>query len=161
MNAPPDFERRPDRAEVLVFPPLVPVAGIAAGFVLNWLHPMPFLSAQTASWLGPVAIACAVLLALSAAYSLHRADTTIDVRGKTTRITAAGPFRYSRNPIYLSMILFQLGIGALVNSLWIWSLAIPAILVLRHCVISREESYLEAKFGSEYRRYREKVRRWV
>jgi len=59
------------------------------------------------------------------------------------------------------MILFQLGIGALVNSLWIWSLAIPAILVLRHCVISREESYLEAKFGSEYRRYREKVRRWV
>ena len=69
----------------------------------------------------------------------------------TIAIVAAGPFRFSRNPLYLSLTVLGAGVALLVNSGW-------GLLLL---VIAREERYLEGKFDDEYSAYRERVRRWI
>ena len=72
-----------------------------------------------------------------------------------------GPFRYTRNPAYLSMTIIYTGISSLVNALWAILLLPVALLVIQRGVIEREERYLERKFGEEYIRYKAQVRRWI
>jgi protein-S-isoprenylcysteine O-methyltransferase Ste14 len=78
----------------------------------------------------------------------------------TTALVTVGPFRYSRNPIYMALTLLDVGVALLINALWILLLVIPAVLVLRYGVIAREEAYLTRKFGDAYRQYTTQVRRW-
>ena len=79
----------------------------------------------------------------------------------TIAIVAAGPFRFSRNPLYLSLTVLGAGVALLVNSGWGLLLLVPAVAVTHFLVIAREEHYLEGKFGDEYSAYRERVRRWI
>jgi len=79
----------------------------------------------------------------------------------TTALVTEGPFRYSRNPIYLALTLLYVGVALLINALWILLLVVPAVLVLRYGVIAREEAYLTRKFGEAYRQYMAQVRRWL
>ena len=72
-----------------------------------------------------------------------------------------GPYRLSRNPIYLSFTLLELGIGILVNSAWVLGMLIPTVAFISYGVIAREEEYMAAKFGEEYRGYKTDVRRWI
>ena len=71
-----------------------------------------------------------------------------------------GPYRFSRNPIYLAFSLLQLGIALWVNSLWLAVTLLGAVAVMSFVVIPREERYLEARFPAEYSSYRATVRRW-
>ena len=96
-----------------------------------------------------------------ATHALARAKTTHNVRQPTTTIVADGVFRYSRNPMYLSLTLLYLGIASLFNSLWMLLLILPVLVVVQLGVIAREERYLERKFGEEYLRYKARVRRWI
>lgn len=73
----------------------------------------------------------------------------------------SAPFRYSRNPMYLALALTQLGIGLWLDDLWIILMLAPALIVIRHGAIAREECYLEQKFGEIYAKYKSSVRRWV
>ena len=75
-------------------------------------------------------------------------------RRPTTALVVTGPYRFSRNPIYVGMILLLLGAGVMVDAPWLIALAVPFALVLRYGVIAREERYLEAKFGDGYGTYR-------
>lgn len=93
--------------------------------------------------------------------ALARARTPLDPRKPTTAIVTAGAFRFSRNPIYLSLLLLYLGIASLINALWIFLLALPLVVVLQRGVVEREERYLERKFGDEYMVYKNRVRRWM
>jgi protein-S-isoprenylcysteine O-methyltransferase Ste14 len=79
----------------------------------------------------------------------------------TTALVTEGPFRYSRNPIYVALTLLYVGVALLINALWILLLVVPAVLVLRYGVIAREEAYLTRKFGDAYRQYTTQVRRWL
>ena len=92
---------------------------------------------------------------------MRRAGTNVNPRDPTTAIVVEGPFRFSRNPLYLSLILAYLGITLLVNALWPLLLLPPLLVVLHWGVIAREERYLEAKFGESYRVYKARVRRWL
>jgi len=76
-------------------------------------------------------------------------------------IVTDGPFRFSRNPMYLATTGLYLGLTLLVNTAWPLILLSPMLLVLHWGVIRREERYLEAKFGEPYRAYKSRVRRWV
>ena len=78
-----------------------------------------------------------------------------------TRSSYPGPYSISRNPIYIALSLIHLGIGVLSDSLWVVGLIVPALLTIRYGVIAREERYLDAKFGDDYRRYKASVRRWL
>jgi protein-S-isoprenylcysteine O-methyltransferase Ste14 len=69
--------------------------------------------------------------------------------------------RFTRNPIYLGMVLGLIGLAIAFNSLWLLMTLVPFALVIRYGVITREEAYLERKFGDGYRRYRARVRRWL
>ena len=79
----------------------------------------------------------------------------------TTTIVDAGPYRFTRNPIYLGMIVGLIGLAIAFDSLWLLVALMPFALVIRYGVVAREEAYLERKFGDVYRRFRSRVRRWL
>jgi protein-S-isoprenylcysteine O-methyltransferase Ste14 len=149
-----------DRAEVKVLPPFVLLAALVAQGVLWSLAPARMLPTLVALALGLAVIAGSVVLAIVAAREIVRAGTALDVRKTTTALVESGVFRFSRNPVYLSMVLLVVGVGLALNSFWSLLLAVPTSYALYLVAIRFEERYLEAKFGDAYRAYRERVPRW-
>ncbi|MHB0865381.1 MAG: methyltransferase family protein [Minisyncoccota bacterium] len=150
-----------DSPQVIALPPFIYAGGLAAGLLLHWLVPLPFLPEHLAWPVGTTLIAMSLMLIITAMRALREAKTNVDVRKPTTRIVVGGPYRFSRNPIYLAMTFFFVGIAALLGALWILLMLVPVLLVLHFGVIVREEAYLSKKFGEEYIRYRSNVRRWL
>src|SRR5215467_3229699 len=151
----------PDTAQVIILPPLLYGAAFVIGLLLHWGVPIPILPITLARGVGVVCVLVSLPLALATFRALSRAHTPVDPMKPTTALVTEGPFRYSRNPIYLALTLLYLGVALLVNALWILLLVVPAVLVLRYGVIAREEAYLTRKFGDAYRQYTTQVRRWL
>jgi protein-S-isoprenylcysteine O-methyltransferase Ste14 len=106
-------------------------------------------------------LAASGLLARSAEAAMKRAGTNIRPDQPTLAVVSNGPFRFTRNPLYVAATGLYVGISLLVDALWPLLLLVPALVVLRWGVIAREERYLEAKFGEPYLAYRSRVRRWL
>ena len=151
----------PDSPHVIVLPPLLYVAALAAGLLLNWAVPEPILSAGERYWIGGALAAIGVLIAASARSLMQRAGTNVNPMLPTTAIVTTGPFRFSRNPLYIALNLMYVGLALLTNAGWVLALIVPVLLVMHYGVIRREERYLEAKFGDAYRSYRAHVRRYL
>jgi protein-S-isoprenylcysteine O-methyltransferase Ste14 len=152
---------RPDTAQVIILPPLLYGAAFVLGLLLHWAFPVYVLPSTLARGIGVVCVLVSFPLALMTFRALSRAHTPVDPMKPTTALVTEGPFRYSRNPIYVAWTLLYLGVALLINALWILLLVVPAVLVLRYGVIAREEAYLTRKFGDAYRQYRAQVRRWL
>ena len=151
-----------DTAQVIIRPPLAWGLGVIAGLALNWLVPLPFLPANLpAGWLGAIVFALALALFAWAISTMTRAGSNVSTSLPTTTIVETGPYRLTRNPIYLGMVLGLIGLAIAFNSLWLLMTLVPFALVIRYGVITREEAYLERKFGDVYRRYHTRVRRWL
>lgn len=150
-----------DNAGVITVPPVIYLIGLLLGFSLHYFYPMKFLPAAISVWFGVVLILVSIPIALSAVLAFRRAGTSPDVRKATTAISTDGIYRWSRNPMYLSLAVLYLGIAGWVNSLWMLLLLVPVLIVVDRGVIKREERYLQKKFGDEYLRYKSQVRRWV
>ncbi len=152
---------RAESANVYVPPPLYYVTGLIGGFLIGFLFPVPSLPSQITTILGSGFIAFALALGFSAIHVFRRAHTTVLPHRPSTAIVVAGPFRYSRNPMYIGQSLLYIGIAVLTQ--WLWALILlPIVLVLiDKIVIAREEAYLEQRFGAEYLRYKTQVRRWL
>jgi protein-S-isoprenylcysteine O-methyltransferase Ste14 len=138
-----------DKARVIALPPLILTGVLVLGFVLDLARS------------GLLVILGGIALALLAVRQMVRAKTAVDVRKPTTEIVTSGVFQFSRNPIYLSMVVLCLGAAFLLDSLWFLALCAPLAIVLQRGVIEPEEAYLEQKFGAKYLRYKAKVRRWL
>jgi protein-S-isoprenylcysteine O-methyltransferase Ste14 len=110
---------------------------------------------------GALLTLAAVALFIYAVRTFRAAGTPIPGNQPTTTIVRAGPYRFSRNPIYCAFSLFQLGLAVCVNSLGLLLTLIPAIALMSFVVIPREERYLEMRFPSEYVSYKASVRRWL
>jgi protein-S-isoprenylcysteine O-methyltransferase Ste14 len=151
----------PDTAHVLILPPLLYGAAFVIGLLLHWGVPVHILPPTLARGIGVVCVLVSFPLALMTFCVLSRAHTPVDPLKPTTALVTEGPFRYSRNPIYLALTLLYLGVVLLINALGILLLVVPAVLVLRYGVIAREEAYLTRKFGDAYRQYTAQVRRWL
>jgi protein-S-isoprenylcysteine O-methyltransferase Ste14 len=151
----------PDTAQVIVLPPLGYGAAFIMGLLLHLVFPLHVLPTTLARGIGVVCVLVSLPLALATLRALSRAHTPVDPMKPTTALVTEGPFRYSRNPIYLALTLLYLGVAFLVNALWILLLVVPALVVLRYGVIAREEAYLTRKFGDAYRQYTAQVRRWL
>jgi len=98
------------------------------------------------------------------AYSVttfRAAGTPVPARKPTTMIVRTGPYRFSRNPIYLAFSLLQLGISIWVNSVWLLATLAGAVALIHYVVIRREEQYLERRFSAQYLDYKASVRRWL
>jgi len=150
-----------DRAGVITPPPFLYLIALAIGLLVDWLYPVQVLSTPFAIGIGLLLIAAAGPIVISALRAFSRAKTTFDVRKPTSAIVTNGPYRFSRNPSYVSLTLLYGGIACLVNSLWVLLMVVPVVTVMHFGVIKREERYLEAKFGDEYRDYKTTVRRWM
>lgn len=110
---------------------------------------------------GAVVTVLAIALFVSAVRTFRTAGTPIPGNRPTTTIVRTGPYRVTRNPIYLAFSLFQLGLAFWVNSLALLTTLIAAVALISLVVIPREERYLEARFPSEYLAYKASVRRWI
>jgi|SRR5262245_12127267 len=145
----------------VVRPPLVYLASIAAGVMIHLAWPVSVVSPRLSMLLGAATTTVAIVLFLSAVRTFRLAGTPVPGNRPTTTVVRTGPYRYSRNPIYLSFSLLQLGIAFLVNSIWLLVTLIPAVLLMSLVVIPMEEAFLGARFPTEYLPYRGTVRRWL
>ncbi len=112
----------------------------------------------------PIALAISLLaggFAISAIVTLRDNNTPASLKRPTTTFVVQGPYRYSRNPMYLALVLVLLAAAILFLSLGLLSAAVGLWIVLDRGVVDPEERYLKDRFGEEYRRYREEVRRWI
>jgi protein-S-isoprenylcysteine O-methyltransferase Ste14 len=151
-----------DSANVVVRPPLAWALAVLAGLALNWLMPLRFLPAVIpAGWLGAIVFAVALALFAWAIATMMRSGSNVPTRLPTTTIVKTGPYRFTRNPIYLAMVLGLIGLAMAFNTLWLLMTLVPFALLIRYGVIAPEEAYLERKFGDVYRGYRARVRRWL
>jgi protein-S-isoprenylcysteine O-methyltransferase Ste14 len=151
-----------DNANVVIPPPIAWAVAFLVGLGLNWLYPLPVVSAGfPRGWVGGAVVAIGVVLAITAIATFHQSGTHIPPYKPTTTIVAHGPYALTRNPIYIGMFLGQIGLSIAFNSWWILAMLVPFVLVIRYGVIAREEAYLERKFGDTYLDYKSRVRRWV
>jgi len=150
-----------DKAGVVAPPPLIYLAALVFGLLLNRRSPTTFLPRTIARLLGWPLLGGGVLLAGWFEWAMRRADTLANLYKPVSHIATEGPFRYTRNPAYLSMTMMYTGIASLANALWAIILLPVALLVIQCGVIEREERYLERKFGEEYLSYKTRVRRWI
>jgi protein-S-isoprenylcysteine O-methyltransferase Ste14 len=151
-----------DTANVIIRPPIAWALAVLAGLVLDQLLPLPFVPATVpAVSLGAIVFALALALFAWAIMTITRAGSNVPTSRPVTTIIDSGPYRLTRNPIYLGMMLGLTGLAIAFNSLWPSLTLVPFVLVIRYGVVAREEAYLERKFGDVYRRYRARVRRWL
>ncbi len=142
-------------------PPFVFLAAILLGVLLQRMAPLGPPLPPAARWAGIAILIAAVWINVSGVVTLRRAGTTLRPDRGATSLVVRGPFRFTRNPLYLSVTLLQAGIGLWARSGWVVLMALPAALVIDRLVIPREERHLEAVFGDAYRAYRARVRRWL
>jgi protein-S-isoprenylcysteine O-methyltransferase Ste14 len=152
---------KPKTAGVIAPPPLIYLAGVVLGLVLWNLAPSPFLPRGLGYGVGAVLIFIAVGISLWGVLEMRRAGTAVNPRIATTALVTTGPFRFSRNPLYVALTLCYLGIAIAAQSLWALALLPLVLAVMQYGVIYREERYLEDRFGAEYVLYKERVRRWI
>ncbi|MGE0553039.1 MAG: isoprenylcysteine carboxylmethyltransferase family protein [Gemmatimonadales bacterium] len=127
----------------------------------HYRHPARIVAPGVAVPVGLGLLGLGVAVAVAAVRRLHAARTTLQPWESTTTLVTSGPFRYTRNPIYLSYTLLYLGVTFCANSVWPL-LLLPLVLgLVILVVIGREERYLEARFGDAYQDYRRRVRRWL
>jgi protein-S-isoprenylcysteine O-methyltransferase Ste14 len=150
-----------DTPGVLVPPPLIYLAGLAIGSVAEWLWPAPVLPQPVQYAVGFALMAVSFTIAALGFCEFVRAKTPLDPHKPTRELITSGPFRYSRNPLYLSLAMLYIGIAIAIDGIWIIAMLVPTLLVLHHGVILREEAYLERKFPDNYRPYKARVRRWL
>jgi protein-S-isoprenylcysteine O-methyltransferase Ste14 len=103
----------------------------------------------------------ALALFVWAIITITRAGSNVPTNMPATSIVDTGPYRFTRNPIYLGMMLGLVGLAIAFDSLWLLVTLVPFFLVIHYGVVAREEAYLDRKFGEVYRSYRARVRRWV
>jgi protein-S-isoprenylcysteine O-methyltransferase Ste14 len=151
-----------DTANVIIRPPIAWALAVLAGLALNWLVPLLFVPAVVpAGWLGAMVFALALALFAWAIATMTRAGSNVPTNLPTTIIVDTGPYRFTRNPIYVGMVLGLIGLATAFNSLWLLLTLVPFALIIHYGVVVREEAYLERKFGDAYRNYRSRVRRWL
>jgi protein-S-isoprenylcysteine O-methyltransferase Ste14 len=146
------------------WPPIVTGALLLAGAILTYLAPLSLpapLDNVLVRGFGWGVIVASFILGVAAVMRFRAAGTPIPVTEPTRMIVGDGVYAFTRNPIYLGMVMLLFGIGLASASLWFLLAAVVAIVALTKLAIEREEAYLERNFGQTYRDYKTRVRRWI
>ncbi len=143
------------------FPPLVFLPFLLFGFILHLLRPWKiFPNRVPGHLLGWPLIGVAIAIAGWAERTMEAADESPLSEIPTETLVTGGPFSYSRNPIYISIIMIYTGICFVLNSYWPLTFLPLPFKIMDHGIVPREEQYLESMFGEEYRSYQSQVGRW-
>ena len=157
-------EANDDTPGIRILPPFVYLGGLIIGYAIWWFWPVPIAPAEWSFAIrvaGGVAIVLGFWVMLSAVAAFRRIDEDPNPMEPTGTLTFDGPYTLTRNPMYLGMALILGGLALAGNALWPLLALVPVIWVIRTQVIAKEEAYLEAKFGNEYREFKARVRRWI
>ena len=157
----PETNGQRDAPGVIAPPPVIFGGSLAIGVLLDLLLPSSILPQGIQYIAGFAVIAVSLVVMALAIIQFLKAGTNLDVRKPATTVVTSGPFRVSRNPMYVSLAMLYVGIGIAADSPWIVGLLLPALIAMRYGVIRPEERYLERKFGEDYLRYKRAVRRWI
>ncbi len=146
------------------WPPILILCALVAGRALDWLTGgalAGLVSFPGAPLLGGVIVALALANDIWCALTFARLKTTIMPHRAAAHLATSGPFRFSRNPIYVSHVAVVLGLGLLMSSPFVLLLTPLLAVALQKLSIEPEERHLSAKFGAEYRAYVARTRRWL
>jgi protein-S-isoprenylcysteine O-methyltransferase Ste14 len=150
-----------DNPGVVARPPLLYLGAFVVVLVCRWFWPMPIVGQLIALWPGLALIALGVGTARWGRQTMQAAGTNINPALPAKAIVTAGPFRFSRNPLYLALTLIYVGLTLAFNTWWGIVVLVPLGITMHRGVVLREERYLEKKFGESYREYRSTVRRYL
>jgi protein-S-isoprenylcysteine O-methyltransferase Ste14 len=151
-----------DNPGVIGFPPLIWAVNAVISVLLRFfLIRLPIMNFPASLVCGIALVILAPTLALSALVTMKKAGTNVDPAKPALTIVRGGPFRFTRNPMYLALCLLQVALGFFLND-WITLLfVVPIALIIHYGVVLREERYLTAKFGEPYLELKRAVRRWL
>jgi protein-S-isoprenylcysteine O-methyltransferase Ste14 len=158
-----EVDRNPqaDHPGVIALPPLLFLGFLVGGVVLNLLRPLPVASSPAPRIVGILIFLIGLSLGIWGRKLMTRAGTNVNPREPTTALVVTGPFRYSRNPLYVALFLMYIGLALSLNTLWPIVLLAVLFPLMHWGVVLREERYLDQKFGEVYSRYCAVTRRWI
>ena len=154
---------QPDRPDIVVFPPLIPLTVLVLGLLLQWLLPLAALiriPAPARIVVGALAFVAGFALIVVANRHFRRIGTNTRPTLPALAIATDGVFAHLRNPMYVGGILALLGIALGFALDWVLLLTLASLPLLHYGIVLREEAYLETKFGEPYRRYKVAVPRY-
>jgi protein-S-isoprenylcysteine O-methyltransferase Ste14 len=157
----PKMNEPSSHAPVRVPPPLIGIVLLITGWLLQLAWPLNFLSSSMSHAIGVIVFVSGLPIAITAVICMRRNRTTVNPYRRTTALVCSGPFRFTRNPLYVAMILHYCGIAIFLRLPWALILAPIVVLIMTKWVIIPEETYLERLFGEEYDRYKSEVPRWM
>jgi protein-S-isoprenylcysteine O-methyltransferase Ste14 len=159
-----DSEAR-DNPGLIMRPPFFLLIALGLALVLEWFAGLSFLAAPsigtTQFWAGALVTAGSVALAITGIREFRRAGTNVNPFEPALVLVTTGPYRFTRNPMYLGMVLFLLGFSLMLSLEWGLILVPVLWLAFDRLVVAREEAYLTNKFGEPYRDFLGRTRRWL
>lgn len=155
------MKSKEDSAHILAAPPFFFIIPLLIGVVIEYFVPTSLLPTLPSIIIGLLFSWASLPFIILSLKSFYKVKTAFDARRTTTTLVTTSIYKISRNPAYLSLVLFYIGLSFIINSIWILVLIFPAIYSVQKFCIEREEKYLESKFGSQYLEYKKKVRRWL
>ena len=153
-----------DKPNIIMLPPVATIGALGICFVLQFAFDPNILSAfpdLSLMILGGVLIIIGFLIAGLGVAAFHGADTNVDPTKPALTIVNTGPYRFTRNPMYIGLVLVHFGLGLAFSLDWTILLTPGLGLLLHFGVVLREEAYLTAKFGDQYRDLLQSTRRWI
>jgi protein-S-isoprenylcysteine O-methyltransferase Ste14 len=142
-------------------PPIITVSSIIIAYLFALYIPVASIIPAPYNRLGLILVAAGIIFAGWSIGALQKRSTTVDPRGTPSALVTSGPFRFTRNPIYLGNVLVALGVSLYLGSLSAFIAPILTFSLINALVIPFEEQKLAELFAAEYEAYKAKVRRWV
>jgi protein-S-isoprenylcysteine O-methyltransferase Ste14 len=155
------MREKTDNPGVRIPPPLFYAAAVVGGWLLDRWWSLPVGVDSVRPVFASLLLGGFLLLMGSAITSFRRRRTSVLPFRPATTLVIAGPYRYTRNPMYLGAALLVLALGFWLNTWWPILLLIPTLVIIQRYVIGREEGYMRRRFGAEYDAYTRQVRRWI
>jgi protein-S-isoprenylcysteine O-methyltransferase Ste14 len=150
-----------DHPNIKFPPPLIFLIFLILGIGLNSFFPLPLFQGFLKIVLGLIFSFLAIIIGAYSFWLFKKNKTEVFPWKPTSKIIKTGPYKYSRNPMYLSIVFLGIGLSFFLSNAWILGMMIPFLITIDRLVVRKEEEYLLKKFGSEYQDYLTKVRRWI
>ena len=150
-----------DHPGVIARPPILYGAAFLVVLGLRWIWPLQMLGRSVLLWPGVAIVALGLAMATWGRRTMSAAGTNVDPALPATALVESGPFRHSRNPLYVSLTAVYIGLTLAFDTWWGMVVLVPLAMLMHGGVVLREERYLEGKFGDAYRQYRSRVRRYL
>ena len=153
-----------DHADVAIKPPLLFLGALALGCLLSLILPVGSRLGSAnglALSVGLTFVAIGFALAALSVRRFRLAGTSVVPGQPSTALVVEGPYRVTRNPIYIGFVLAYFGLAVVLTSVWVLLLLIPVLIILQRGVVKPEEDYLQQQFGEAYRKYKARVPRWL